>query len=60
MKRCKLRKAVKDSSKRLMDWAIAHGWKCELTNGNHLRFTHPAIRRVYFGALTAGDSRRAE
>ena len=54
-----LKKALKDSGRKVMDWAIAHGWSCEMTKGNHIRYTHPKVPMVYHDALTASDYRGA-
>jgi len=56
-KKCNIKRALKDSGKRLMDWALEHGWSCEVTKGTHIRYTHPKVPRVYHDALTASDYR---
>lgn len=55
----RLRHALKDSGKKVLDWALSHGWSAERTKGDHVKFTHPQIPHPFYDALTAGDYRGA-
>lgn len=59
MGKCRLKKGLKDSGRRLMEWAIAHGWVVEQTSGNHIKYTYPRIKKAFYDALTASDIRGA-
>ena len=41
----------------LIRWAERNGWSVELTSGDHLRYTHPAVKGPVFGASTPSDHR---
>lgn len=52
-----LGRALSKPVKELVAWAEAQGWTVTLTRGGHLRYTHPNVSGVVFGAQTPSDHR---
>lgn len=40
----------------LIEWAEKHGWKVQITNGNHLQFYH-AMAGMVFSSFSPSDRR---